>query len=199
MEKTNATTRKRWLNPKRLKERALFFQKFLLSPKEVGSIIPSSRFLTRQMIQPLKWDEIRSIAELGAGTGVFTRSIYNRKKPECQALIFEQDRDMRKRLAVKYPDMEFCGDAQELTDELQKRGISELDAVVSGLPFANFKPELRDCILSEVVQSLKPGGMFVTFQYSLQMRKHLQAYFSKVEIRFVPLNVPSAFVYVCHK
>lgn len=182
-----------------LTEKWMFLTKFLESPKSVGSITPSSRFLTQQMLKPIDWRTATAVAELGAGTGVFTRGIARAKREECQMMLFEQDFEMRRRLAAEFP-MAICRpDARELSKDLHLSGIASLDAVVSGLPFANFEQELRDQILDEVVLALKPGGVFVTFQYSLQMRRQLRKKFAKVELSFVPLNFPPAFVYVCRK
>jgi phospholipid N-methyltransferase len=177
----------------------LFAGKFLRSPRTVGSIMPSSRQLARRMLAPIDWTTATAVAELGAGTGVFTRMIRERKRPGCTALILEKDDGMRRQLAARYPELHVGGDARELTRIMERCGIRQLDAVVCGLPFANFPQDLRDAIMDQVEAALKPGGVFVCFQYSLQMRKQLAARFGRVEIRFVPLNVPFAFVYVCRK
>ena len=39
------------------------------------------------MLAALPWDQIDSIVELGAGTGVFTEYIAAHKKDTCQAVI----------------------------------------------------------------------------------------------------------------
>lgn len=180
-------------------EKLMFLEKFLRQPKQIGSITPSSRALTRRMLEPVDWINVTSVAELGAGTGVFTREIRAKKRPDCTALIFERDDEMRNRLAENFPDLLFCRDARELSREVIGHGMAGLDAVISGLPFSNFSPELREELLEQVFVALKPGGLFVAFQYSLQMKKLLQHRFSRVDIRFVPQNVPFAFVYVCSK
>ncbi|MBL0387261.1 methyltransferase domain-containing protein [Tumebacillus sp. ITR2] len=186
------------MQAQQLTEKWMFLNKFLESPKSVGSVTPSSRFLTDKMLKPVKWSEALAVAELGSGTGVFTRGIERVKRADCQLVLFEQDPEMRFRLAQEFPDTVCRHDAQELVREVESLGIKQLDAVISGLPFANFEQDVRDRILDQVVQSLKPGGVFVTFQYSLQMRRQLREKFDRVQVGFVPLNVPPAFVYVCY-
>ncbi|MGE5398002.1 MAG: class I SAM-dependent methyltransferase [Chitinophagales bacterium] len=176
-----------------------FFKKFIESPTQIGSIVPSSRFLANKMLRPIDWANARFIAELGAGTGVFTKHIQMNKHCNCEVAVFEKDDDMRNRLNNTYPELKFCKDAIRLSEEVQSMGIDSLEAVVSGLPFALFKEEVREQIIDEVLQALKPNGIFVAFQYSLQMKKMLSSKFSKVEIFFEPLNLPPAFVYVCFK
>jgi phospholipid N-methyltransferase len=58
---------------------------------------------------------------------------------------------------------------------------------------------VRDQLLDQIALSLRPGGWLIAFQYSQQMRKHLERRFELEHVHFVPLNVPPAFVYVCRK
>ena len=181
------------------KEKSLFFRRFLASPGTVGSLTPSSAFLARAMFAQVDWENLGAIAELGAGTGVFTREIANNKKMCCKAAIFELDDIMRGRLERKYHDLAFYANACDLEQAAQDLGIERFDCIVSGLPFAVFPQKVRDCILDAVESTLKDGGLFVTFQYSLQMREQLRRRFGDVRLRFVPFNMPPAVVYNCRK
>ncbi|USG67088.1 methyltransferase [Brevibacillus ruminantium] len=180
-------------------DKLLFASRFLISPRSVGSIIPSSRQLVKKMIEPVNWERATSIVELGAGTGVFTEAIRSAMRRDCTALILEQDEKMRQRLIRRFPDLSYGHDARRLIDTLKENGAGQVDAIISGLPFANFPQEMRDDILDQVEAALKPNGVFVQFQYSLQMNKQLRKRFGEVAVHFVPFNVPSAFVYVCRK
>jgi len=82
---------------------------------------------------------------------------------------------------------------------MKQQHIEQLDCIFSGLPFFNFESELRKTLVAQIVQALKPGGLFIAFQYSLQMKKILSEHFIIETIPFVPLNIPPAFVYVCRK
>lgn len=176
-----------------------FLIKFIESPFQVGSVTPSSKFLAAKMLEPLDWKSIRAIAELGAGTGAFTKYIHALKHPDCNVAVFEKDNEMRDQLKNCYPEMYYFDDAITLKEKLQSIEMGSLDAIVSGLPFALFKTSVRERIIDVVIDSLKPNGIFVAFQYSQQMKTLLENNFSRVEISFVPLNFPPAFVYVCHK
>ena len=55
--------------------------------------------------------------------------------------------------------------AEELRETLAGKGIARAYAVVSGLPWASLHRDLQESILRQVVQSLAPEGVFVTFAY----------------------------------
>lgn len=177
---------------------ALFIQKFIQSPLQVGSLLPSSAALARKMTSKVNWENIRHAAELGAGTGVITSEILRCSNPEACLYVFEKDSDMREGLQDKHTQAHFYEDASEIVKSIGK-GDEVLDVVFSGLPFANFTKDMRTQIVEEVYRSLRPGGKLVAFQYSTQMKKTFQTYFKEVEISFVPWNFPPAFVYICKK
>ena len=178
---------------------AWFLYKFIQKPKEIGSVVPSSSFLTKKMLENLPWNRIETLVELGAGTGVFTKFITENKKESCQIVVIEQDPDMRKALQSRYPAFYYGTKAEKLDWLLQRYDLPQVDCIVSGLPFAAFSESQRDKIMLAIHHSLKPGGIFVAFQYSWQMRKTLKKNFNEVKIGFVPLNMPPAFVYCCKK
>jgi len=180
-----------------LTDRAVFLQKFITEPQKIGSITPSSSFLTRKMLARLPWDNIETIVELGAGTGVFTSFIAENKKDSCQVLVIEQDIEMQEALRSSYPAFYFGTNAEKLDLLLKRHNLPQADCIVSGLPFAIFSEPLRSEIMASIDRSLKAGGIFVAFQYSLQLRKLLRRHFNEVKIDFVPLNMPPAFVYCC--
>lgn len=180
-------------------DRAVFLSKFITEPKKIGSITPSSSFLTRKMLAKLPWDGIEAVIELGAGTGVFTNFIAKNKKESCQVLVIEQDVEMRETLQSTYPTFFYGSKAEKLDWFLRNFDLPKADCIISGLPFAIFSEQMRNDVMLAVSQSLQPGGIFVAFQYSLQMRKLLKKYFCEVKIGFVPFNMPPAFVYYCKK
>lgn len=183
------------------KEARLFLRKFMGSPKEIGSVIPSSRYLSRSMVRAVPWHNVRKVAELGAGTGVITEAIARHVAPDTKVYVFEKDSGMRRQLRMDYPEFIHAANAVHLDLILGSDGQSQgqLDCILSGLPFYNFPQEFRNSLLEQIVSGLKPGGLFVAFQYSLQMKKQLSKHFVIEQIKFVPLNFPPAFVYICRK
>ncbi|RKD21867.1 hypothetical protein BEP19_13840 [Ammoniphilus oxalaticus] len=177
--------------------RLTFLNKFIQSPGQVGSITPSSIYLTKKMFDHVAWDEVDAIVELGAGTGVFTNYIFEHMADATTAVIIEKDAQMRQALQETYPSFYFGSDAAGMASLLKKLHTPQVDCIISGLPFANFSPQLRSEIMSVVLECLKPDGVFIAFQYSLQMKNMLKEHFNRVAINFEMRNVPPAFVYTC--
>jgi phospholipid N-methyltransferase len=176
-----------------------FFYSFLQSPKRIGSIIPSSSYLAKEMFQSVDFSHIESIVELGAGTGVFTKIIAENLPPAAHGLVFEQNNVMRNKLKGKYANLTFYSDATELTEVVKTLDSRAVDVVISSLPFANFSQEIRARIAHDIYKVLKSDGLLVAFQYSKQMKETFESLFPDVSITFVPFNIPPAFVFTCNK
>lgn len=180
-----------------LEDYGLFLRKFLVSPSKIGSVTPSSKFLTKKMLGKIPWSSLESIVELGAGTGVFTEYIAQHKNKNCKAIIFEQDTMMRNHLEKQFPELFFAAQAENLNYILKKFDLSQVDCIISGLPFALLSNELCRRIIHEADIALKENGEFIAFQYSLQMYPMFRHQFSKVDLGFELRNFPPAFIYYC--
>ncbi|KAF6654708.1 class I SAM-dependent methyltransferase [Paenibacillus polymyxa] len=181
------------------KEYLLFLQGFLTNPQRVGSLIPSSRFLAAKVVESVPWDEVKTVAELGSGTGAITRCMKTQLTGSTKVLLFERDKKMRENLKAEYPDFVCHSNACQLVKKLNHDDIGQLDCIISGLSFSNFTSEMRETLLNQIMKALKPGGIFVAFQYSLQMKKRFAEDLTIEKIEFVPFNFPPAFVYICRK
>ena len=179
--------------------RSVFLQKFFCAPTKIGSITPSSKFLTQKMLASLPWDTMDSVVELGAGTGVFTEYIAAHKKSSCRAVIIEQDALMRSQLEARFPDLLYGSQAENLPFILHKFGLMKVDCIISGLPFAIFTKELRQQILDGAENALKENGQWIASQYSLQMYPRFRKTFTEVKLGFELRNFPPAFIYRCKK
>jgi len=176
-----------------------FLKRFVTNPERIGSLVPSSRFLCKLMMKRVPWSRARVIVELGPGTGVFTSSILKKKKPDTRFFVVERDPQFQEMLRERFPSLVIKEEAIHLPYYLDEMNLNQADVVISGLPFAIFPPELRTELLHSIYDSIAPGGLFITFQYSLQLKQELIDLFGDTEIEFTPFNVPPAFVYICTK
>ncbi|MBD3251341.1 methyltransferase domain-containing protein [Candidatus Uhrbacteria bacterium] len=168
-----------------------FFKQFLAHPREVGAILPTSLRTARVMASPIRSTD--RVLEMGAGTGTITEAILERIEDPSQLTSVELDPELAKKFRTNYPNVHLVvGDAEEVL-----RNLSDTDAIISGIPFTVMKKDKRERMFDLIKNRLSPTGVFVAIQYSLSTRKALQSIFRSVEIRWSPLNVPPAFVYIC--
>lgn len=192
-----------------VREHGRMLQTFVRRPWRTGTLIPSSRALAELMIEDMDLAGADTVVELGAGTGPFTRLIAEHVKPEALVLVFEIDPELARQLQPRVPRVRVVNDsAEHMHGHLRAAGREAADAILSGLPWANFSRELQETLLSAVVAGLRPGGRFATFAYvpaaqlpaGRRFRALLEARFARVEIsRLVYWNFPPAFVYRCQK
>jgi phospholipid N-methyltransferase len=182
-----------------VQERVTFLGKFLQAPLKIGSVTPSSPWLVEAMLAPIAWESTQAIAELGVGTGIVTREIAKRLPQGAKAFLFEQDAGLRAALQEEYPGFTVEAYAEQLYTVITSAGLKQVDYVVSGLPFTTLPERTRQAVMGGILKALKPGGLFIAFQYSLHMRERFRSQFEDVTIRYVPLNIPPAFVYCCRR
>ncbi|MFT5167700.1 MAG: phospholipid N-methyltransferase [Saprospiraceae bacterium] len=178
-----------------------FFRESLKNLRTTGTITRSSKFLCKEMIRYVNFDEAKVLVELGAGDGVVTKHILNRMAPDTMLLSFEVNAEFCKRLrAINDPRLIIIEDsAENLEKYLTEYHFKEVDAVISAIPFVSLPDELGLCIVGECERFLKIGGMFTQMHYSLLYKKLYQKIFGNVNVHFVPINIPPAFVLVSEK
>lgn len=180
-----------------------FIKQYLLHPRQVGAVKPSSKSLAKKMMHHVSFEGASCIAEYGPGTGVFTEEIIRSKKDETLFLIFEVNDSFYENLKEKYehaPNTYVIHDsAENLGLYLRKYDVKKVDYVISGLPFASLPRETSDAILRECRKYLSPHGLFITFQYTLLKVKLFQNYFSIALVEKERRNIPPAYVLNCRK
>lgn len=176
-------------------------------PTKVGAVTPSSRELVAAMIDSIDWARAPGVVEFGPGTGVFTAAILKALHPEADFFAIERCAKFAAATRRRCPGVtvyESC--ATRVADLCQRHGMPQIDAVVSGLPWASLPVGLQTAILDNLVSVLADGGQFATFAYcqgtvlpsGRKFADLLQARFSHVEKSpVVWRNVPPAFIYRC--
>ncbi|HSO06361.1 MAG TPA: methyltransferase type 12 [Pelomicrobium sp.] len=181
--------------------RVAFFQGFLRHPGQVGSVIPSSRFLERRLVKIAGVATARTVVELGPGTGGTTRALLAAMSPDARLLSIELDRHFvailgaipDRRLAVHH------GHAQDIAGALASHGLAAPDVVVSGIPFSTIPPRIGIDIIRAVKDCLAPGGRFVAYQLRDRVGTLGRTVFGKPRVELELLNVPPMRVYCWHK
>lgn len=178
-------------------EAELFFRQWLRSPKSMGSVIPSSRFLARALAAEVAWQESQFVVELGGGTGAITQGLIERGIPRDRLVVIELDGQLHGYLKERLSGcMVIQGDATRLQEILARYGIDDVGTVVSGLPMVGMPFEFQWAVIDQGFQVVRPGGHMLQYSYSPvspvpARRLNIEARLA----RFVPLNVPPAFVW----
>ncbi len=169
--------------------------------KTVGNFIPSQKFLVNKLTKDLKKDS-KCIVEFGTGEGCVTRGIENMVNDGCIILSFEINPKMIE-MAIKNNKRKnthyINDDVLNVDIHLKKLKIEKVDHVVSCLPLGHFKKETINSILENVKKILSDEGTYIQYQYLAKNLKDVKKHFKKTSIKFVPLNTPPAFVYICKK
>jgi len=178
--------------------RFAFFRGFLSRPKEVGSIIPSSRFMERRLVRTADLANAKLAIELGPGTGGTTRALLRHMKPDAKLLAIEINPDFVKLLGRTFDDPRLIvhhGSATEIPKILAEHGLDAPDVILSGIPFSTMEKALGLEILQSVRDSLRPNGRFVAYQFRDRVHSLGVDVFGQASVQTELRNVPPMRVY----
>jgi phospholipid N-methyltransferase len=185
----------------------VFFGALIRNPRTIGAIVPSSVYLARRMVGELVPSS--RVVELGPGTGVITREIIARNGEFGALLAVDTNRAFVERIRRAWPGIDcVCASAEILPVLTAERGWTEVDHIVSGLPFASLPSATTRLVMEGVRQVLRVGGTFTTFQYlhayrvpsATAFRHEMSARLGcQPSAQLVVRNVPPAFVLTWHR
>lgn len=182
-------------------ERVVFLQGFLKRPLQVGSIIPSSRFLERRIVDLAEVRSAQTVVELGAGVGGTARAILD-ALPATASLLSVEINPAFCALVERIKDPRLivhCGPAEDLRTTLAQYGLPAPDAVVSGIPFSTMSPKTGSRILEVIYSVLAPGGRFVAYQVRSQVATLSRPLLGPAHIELELFNIPPIRLYRWHK
>ena len=183
-------------------KRLAFFQGFLREPQQVGSVIPSSRFLERRLVKISAVRHARTVVELGPGTGGTTHALLRALPAEAKLLAIEIDPRFAAMLRAEITDTRFiahAGSAEDIAGSLSAYGLPAPEVVISGIPFSTMPARVGENILRAVWSSLAPGGRFVAYQFRDRVAVLGRHILGRPEVDVELLNVPPMRVYCWRK
>jgi phospholipid N-methyltransferase len=178
----------------------LFARNFLRHPRMLGSIVPSSRFLIKQLLQPINWARADVIVEYGPGVGGITAEVLRHMRPDATLIAIEMNPDFVKYLRSSFTDARLRvveGSAVSVDEILHRFGYARANYIISGIPFSTIPAPLRERILRKTRDVLESGGAFLVYQFSTRVLQDLKRIFGYVGRRFEPLNVLPAHLFIC--
>ena len=179
-----------------------FFKEAVKNIKTLGTIAPSSRFLSKKMLRKIDFQKAEVLVELGPGNGAITNYILESLKPNATLICFEINDNFYHQLKkINHPQLivlKAC--AEKIEEELAKLNIYKVPYIISSLPLTIIPDEVSDEILKKSYEILENNGTFIQYQYSLTYYKKLKKVFKDaILLEFEPLNIPPAFIYHCKK
>jgi phospholipid N-methyltransferase len=178
--------------------RLAFLRGFLKRPKEVGSVIPSSRFLEKRIVRSAQLAGARVVVELGPGTGGTTRALLRSLAPDARLLAIEINPHFAKLLRCHLRDPRLIvheGSAADIPNALDAYGLPAADVILSGIPFSTMSAALGLEILASVRDTLSPTGRFVAYQFRDRVETLGREVFGCGSSTLELLNVPPMRVY----
>lgn len=169
-----------------------FLQEFVRHPRQVASVVPSSRFLERRIVETAGIRSAKTVVELGPGTGGTTRAMLRAIGQDARLLTIELNPHLHA-LVSRIGDPRLIphfGDARELSRIISSHGLDAPDAVVSGIPFSTITPQIGNQILEAIHSALAPGGRFVAYQVNRRVATLSQLFPEPDEAQFEFLNIP---------
>ena len=186
-----------------------FLRQLIKSPLETGAVAPSSRELSRLIVERANLSSKQCVVELGSGTGVFTKEILKNISNNSVFFSLEINNQFVKETKVNNPKATvYHASAKDIKKYLLKHDQDRCHCVISGLPWGVFGEELQRDLLNEIYDSLEDGGEFLTiallqglvFPPGIRFKKAIKEKFRKVEkSKIVWGNLPPGFVYRCIK
>lgn len=170
----------------------LFVQEFLRHPKEVASVVPSSRCVLKRIVEGASISECRTVVELGAGVGGTTRALLSAMRPDARLLSIEINPRFHAHLCrMDDPRLiAHLGTALHLKETLANYDLDPPDAVVSGIPFSAMDQDSAGEIVETIASELAVGGQFLAYQVSTRVEQLARPFFPSPDVEVVYLNVP---------
>lgn len=181
----------------------MFLLEYMKNPKNVGAVVPSSKYLAYEMINTIDFNNTECIVEYGPGTGAFTEKILARAKDTTTIILIEVNKEFYSILKELYgykKNVIILNDSAENIENILKRySIKKVDYIISGLPFTSLSKKISDKILNKTSEVIGDSGQFITFQYTLMKEKYIESFFNDVGHSIVYRNIPPAYVLRCNR
>ncbi|MBO6891845.1 MAG: methyltransferase domain-containing protein [Roseibium sp.] len=194
----------------RVLDEVKFFRSWAQNPLRTGAVTPSGPELAAKMASYLAPRPHSRVVELGPGTGVVTKALFDRGFSHQNLNLIEYSPDFCDLLSLRYPGLPIVqGDAYALRTSLSEQGgflsdeeddAHSLDGIVSSLPLLTRPEPARRALLKEAFELLKPGAPFIQFSYGLvaPVKPESRA-ISVYSSEWIWKNLPPARVWVYRK
>ncbi|MDI6821127.1 MAG: rRNA adenine N-6-methyltransferase family protein [Patescibacteria group bacterium] len=176
-----------------------FLKEYIRKPKTLGAVTPSSPQLVKKMIKALDFEKIGDIIEFGPGTGNTTKSLLSKMCHNQKLIVFEIHPAFAKNLEkIKDKRLVVIQDSAENFEHyIKKHKPNKPLCIFSSLPLGYWKKPTLNKFFTAISEEISKDGIYIQFAYSLNRHVELMPFFKNIEVKFVLMNMPPAFIYVC--
>src|SRR5690606_29693325 len=135
----------------------------------------------------------RLLLGCGRGLATFCRPVLERLRRDGELIVIDTNPLYIDYLKRTIHDSRFhavLGSAEDVEDIVASLGHDGADYVLSGLPFSTLPEGVGPAIAAATHRVVRPGGAFLTYQFSAVARDLTARHFPRVETGFVWLNIP---------
>lgn len=176
------------------KQLASFLKALIDNPRETGAVLPSSRFLAKEMASHIVHRE-DLVLELGAGTGVITQALIDNGIEPENIVVVETSNELVKNLRDHFPSLNIIEGNAAHVSSLLADGTHVINTIVSSLPLRSLPKKITHSILKEINDILPIGGRYIQYTYGLKQHQYeLDDNWEKVYSKRIWLNLPPARV-----
>lgn len=144
----------------------LFFRRWLANPLQMGSVVPSSATLCRQIARHAACAPDETVLELGAGTGVVSRALLENGLSPRRLVLVEIVPEMAEHLRQSLPGVRvIAGDARALP-RLLGSSTPKVGAVICGVPLV-LLPLAEQRRFAEAFRAVAPDCGFLHYSYCI--------------------------------
>ncbi len=174
-----------------------FLQEFIQHPYQVASLIPSSRFLERRIVDIANVKTARTILELGPGTGGTTRAILRAMPTQARLIAIEINPNFHNLVKSITDDrlIVHLGNAVKLENIMTQYNLNSPDIVISGIPFSTIDNTSGNQIIESISSVLAANGRFVAYQVRNSVNKLCSPLMGSAKIEVELLNFPPIRIY----
>jgi phospholipid N-methyltransferase len=178
-----------------------FFQEFLKHPLQIGSVIPSSRFLEKRILEASRVACAETIVELGSGNGGTTRAILNEMPRRARLLSIEINPHLHATVSRIADErlIAHLGNACELKGILDRYAMARPEVVISGIPFSTMSQRSGYQVVEAISSLLAPKGRFVAYQVTKRVAELCRPIMGSGQMEVELLNIPPVRVYQWEK
>lgn len=180
-----------------------FLTQVILTPRSIGAVVPSSRFLASRVVEVAQAgaDEDTVFIELGPGTGAISRPLIRSRKGSQRVILIEKNSSFLNGLGELSGDFELVhACVSELESQVGGFGVRGNIVLVSSIPWLSL-PSLDRKKAQDAIRSLMlrlERVRLVQYTYAPQSPLELDGVESKL-VGKVLLNFPPAWIWVYEK